>query len=361
MKVLYAVQATGNGHISRANEILPALEKLVEVDVLVSGTESEVGLNHLIKYRRKGLSFSFGKKGGIDFVKTIQSIKAKKFIEEVRSIPVEQYDLVINDFEPLSAWACKMRQIPCISLSHQYAVISPKAPKPKAPDPLAWMILKHFAPCLKGFGFHFQSYDDATFTPIIRSEIRNAYSRNLGHFTVYLPAYSDKKLIEFFKSFPSIQWHIFSKKSKKNYAEGNCWIRPVNNYDFISSFTSCEGIITGAGFETPAEALYMGKKLLVVPMKNQYEQYCNAAALSQMGVPVLKNLKKNKSKKIEKWLRSNNRIQIKFPNQLDDVLHKLLSGFKIEKNATFNHSIKANDTGRIIHAATAANQFTTGV
>jgi UDP:flavonoid glycosyltransferase YjiC (YdhE family) len=49
----------------------------------------------------------------------------------------------------------------------------------------------------------------------------------------------------------------------------------------------CNGIITGGGFETPAEALYMGKKLMSIPIRGQYEQRCNAAALAQMGVTVL--------------------------------------------------------------------------
>ena len=63
MKVLYALQATGNGHISRANEIIPILEQRCDLDILVSGTQSEINLNHHIKYRRKGLSFAFGKNG----------------------------------------------------------------------------------------------------------------------------------------------------------------------------------------------------------------------------------------------------------------------------------------------------------
>ncbi|RYY68461.1 MAG: glycosyl transferase, partial [Chitinophagaceae bacterium] len=37
MKILYALQATGNGHISRASEILPILETMADVDVLLSG------------------------------------------------------------------------------------------------------------------------------------------------------------------------------------------------------------------------------------------------------------------------------------------------------------------------------------
>jgi hypothetical protein len=40
MKVLYAIQGTGNGHISRANEIIPILERRVNLDVLVSGKNS---------------------------------------------------------------------------------------------------------------------------------------------------------------------------------------------------------------------------------------------------------------------------------------------------------------------------------
>lgn len=324
MKVLYALQATGNGHISRANEIIPILEQRCDLDILVSGTQSEINLNHHIKYRRKGLSFAFGKNGGIDFIKTLKSIQTKKFLDEVKSIPVDLYDLVINDFEPLSAWACKKRNIPCVSLSHQYAVIGPNAPKPVSFDPIAWLVLRHFAPSQKGLGFHFDSYDEETLTPVIRSEIKHAYVRNLGHYTVYLPAYSDKKLIKFLSLFPSIQWHIFSKESKKNYAIGNCWIRPITNYDFISSFTTCEGIITGAGFETPAEAMYMGKKLLVVPMKNQFEQLCNATALEKMGVRCLKNVKKNKEKKIRKWLSGTNVVKKDYPDVVEAALDKIL-------------------------------------
>jgi uncharacterized protein (TIGR00661 family) len=44
----------------------------------------------------------------------------------------------------------------------------------------------------------------------------------------------------------------------------------------------CYGIITAGGFETPAEAMYMNKKLLSIPIMRHYEQECNAAALKKM-------------------------------------------------------------------------------
>ena len=42
---------------------------------------------------------------------------------------------------------------------------------------------------------------------------------------------------------------------------------PVNNELFNKSLETCNGLLTGGGFEGPAEALYLGKKLLSVPMK----------------------------------------------------------------------------------------------
>src|SRR5690606_38174368 len=236
-------------------------------------------------------------KGGIDYLKTLQLMNTRHFVREIKSVPVEDYDLVINDLEPLSAWACKQKNVQCIALSHQYAVLLSGSPKPKKFNPMAWLILRYYAPCHDGLGFHFSVYDKKTYTPVIRSEIRNSYNRNHGHYCVYLPAYKDNELIKILSSFKNVSWHIFSKHSKQNYAEKNCWIRPINNYDFISSFTSCEGIICAAGFETPAEALFLNKKLLVVPMKGQYEQLCNAAALKQLGVPVMKKLSISKQDK----------------------------------------------------------------
>jgi UDP:flavonoid glycosyltransferase YjiC (YdhE family) len=44
MKVLYAIQGTGNGHISRARALVPELQKHCELDLLISGTESRLVL-----------------------------------------------------------------------------------------------------------------------------------------------------------------------------------------------------------------------------------------------------------------------------------------------------------------------------
>ena len=52
MKVLYAIQGTGNGHLSRAEEIVPILNKYVDATVLVSGNQSQIQSNFEIDYKK---------------------------------------------------------------------------------------------------------------------------------------------------------------------------------------------------------------------------------------------------------------------------------------------------------------------
>jgi uncharacterized protein (TIGR00661 family) len=89
------------------------------------------------------------------------------------------------------------------------------------------------------------------------------------------------------------------------------------------SFTSCEGILCNAGFETPAEALYMGKKLCVIPMKNQYEQECNAAFLSEMGITTLSDFKKSVHE-IRHWVDNGKPLKIQYPDITKEILEKII-------------------------------------
>ena len=192
MKILYAIQGTGNGHASRALEVVPHLQTRANVDVLISGYQCELKFPFDIKYKYHGLSFIFGKKGGIDFIKTFRKAKIRTLWNAIKTVPIQDYDLVINDFEPITAWACKLRNIPIISLSHQNAVLNKKAPN-YGVFKLERTILKYYSPAQKKIGFHFKTYSSATFLPIIRKEIRYKNPIKKGHYTVYLPAYSNKK------------------------------------------------------------------------------------------------------------------------------------------------------------------------
>lgn len=325
MKILYAIQGTGNGHLSRARDIIPVLQKKnCELDILMSGTQADINIPYPITYQLKGLSFIFGKKGGVDFWETYFKAKTMHLHKEINSLPVENYDLIINDFEPVSAWACKLQKKACISLSHQAAVLSPSAPKPKKKDPLGKLILKKYAPTTKQYGFHFKSYQDNIYTPVIRQDIRNAVCKTEEHYTVYLPSYDDEKILNILSKAKNVTWDVFSKHNKKPFTNKNVTLQPITNKTFVNSMATSKGILCGAGFETPAEALFMKKKLMVIPMKGQYEQQCNAESLKDMGVQVIKSLKKKHLNTIMDWIESDTFIEVNYPDITEQIIDQLL-------------------------------------
>ncbi len=326
MKILYAIQGTGNGHISRAREIIPYLQQYGELDLLVSGTQADVKLSQEVRYAFHGFSFIFGKKGGVDHFRTWKTMNLPRFYSDMKALPVESYQLIINDFEPVTAWACKMKGIPSVSLSHQASFKSRKVPRPKTID---WgkLILSHYAPTTHHVGFHFDRYDKDIYTPVIRKEIRELVVTEGAHYTVYLPALSDERLISLLSQLPHVHWHVFSKHTKETYQKGNVFVEPVHHEHFNQSLASSKGLFTGGGFEGPAEALFLKKKLLVAPMKFQYEQQCNAYALKQFGIPVIWASNRNWVHMLKRFVEEPQEHQFHFEDQTAAIIESVVRTF----------------------------------
>ncbi|WP_333600147.1 glycosyltransferase family protein [Flavobacterium sp.] len=320
MKILYAVQGTGNGHITRAIEIIPYLQQKGNLDILVSGIQSDIELPFPVKYKLCGLSFIFGKKGGIDFWKTFLKLNSGKLLKDIKSLNVTDYDLIISDFEPVSVWAAIKAKKPCIGLSNQVVTLHPLAPKPKKDDMMGKLILQNYAPTQYNYGFHFKRLDATVFTPVIRKEVREMTPTNEGHYTVYLPSYDDVQIINRLKKIPHVDWQVFSKHSKKAYTIFNVSIFPIDSQLFLKSIASSAGVLTNAGFGTTSEALFLKKKLLVIPMKKQYEQHCNAAMLKEMGVAVLKKLSKKNIESISAWVNSDTIVEVDYQDNTEEII-----------------------------------------
>jgi uncharacterized protein (TIGR00661 family) len=327
MKVLYAVQGTGNGHVSRAREVVPILKDYCDLDVFLSGDNSQVQLPFEVKYRSKGFSFYYSKTGGLDYFKSLSRFQARRIYGEIRSFPVELYDLIINDFECLSAYAARLKKVHCIGFSHQAAFLSEHSPRPEKRDWLGEKVLKHYAPCDEKIGLHFDNFDDFIFKPVIRRDVREAKVTDEGHVTVYLPHFHPDFLLPIFSKFKSFHWHIFSAV-KSETRIGNVFIKPISSEGFLKSMASAHAVITGAGFETPAEAIFLGKKILAVPIAGQYEQFCNAAALEKMGVQVIHKADRTFERRLKVWFDSYRPLQIEYPDDTRNIIEKKIFGKK---------------------------------
>ncbi len=331
MKILYAIQGTGNGHITRAIEIIPYLQQKGNLDILVSGIQSDIELPFPVKYKLKGLSFVFGKKGGIDFWKTFMRLNSQRLIKDIKSLNVKEYDLIISDFEPISVWAAIKAKKICIGLSNQVATLHPLAPKPKKDDLMGKVVLQNYAPTLHNFGFHFKKLDETIFTPIIRKEVREIETTINDHYTVYLPSYDDIEIIKILKKINHTQWQVFSKHRKKTSKIHNIEINPIDSKLFLKSMASSKGVITNAGFGTTSEALFLKKKLLVIPMKKQYEQHCNAAMLEEMGVVAIKKLSKKYIEEIIAWIQHGVIIPVDYPDNAKEIIETIISNHNTTK------------------------------
>ena len=110
MRILFGVQGTGNGHISRSRTLARALKSRgVAVDYLFSGRAADgyFEMGEFGDYRTfPGITFA-SHQGRISGWRTLKGLSPLRFWQDLRALDCREYDLVISDFEPLSAHAAR--------------------------------------------------------------------------------------------------------------------------------------------------------------------------------------------------------------------------------------------------------------
>lgn len=90
-------------------------------------------------------------------------------------------------------------------------------------------------------------------------------------------------------------------------------------------FASSSGVICNAGFQLTSEALFLGKKMMVIPMQGQYEQLCNAEALSKFGAKVLSGITSDFKEQLKTWIESqSNTKDVHYPDNVSEVAGRIL-------------------------------------
>jgi uncharacterized protein (TIGR00661 family) len=325
MKIFYAVQATGNGHISRAMELLPHLEQFGTVDIFLSGDNSHLKFDAPVKYRSKGISLYYNCRGGLDYWQIIKGFHPLDLRKEIRELPVHEYDLVLNDFDYITSAACARRKVPSIHFGHQASFRSPMVPRPAKRSLASEWLMKNYVKASAYIGLHFDQYDDFIMGPVVKEAILEAEPTDNGYISVYLASYCEAQLKKIFGAFPDFRFEIFSRETKAEKQEGNIRFIPVNKHLFNKSLIHCSGLITGGGFETPAEALHLGKKLMTIPIRGQYEQQCNAEALRRMGVMCLSSIGEDFPIHFYNWVRLTKPVKRDYNNTIAHCMNRILS------------------------------------
>ncbi|MDO9269953.1 MAG: glycosyltransferase family protein [Methylobacter sp.] len=343
MRIFYGVQGTGNGHITRARVMAKELHAAgCDVTFQFTGRPADkyFDMDVFNGYQsRTGLTFNT-EHGKVNYLKTARDAKPITFIKDVRALDLSGFDLVISDFEPVTAWAAKNQKKKVLGIGHQYA-FNHKIPR-EGSDPIADQVMKYFAPADVGVGLHWHHFGQAILPPIIDTpETPKSIIKN--KIIVYLPFEDQNEVIRLLSPFENFEFHIYSPEvvpSKFDHITCN----PLSRDGFQKDLYDCAGIISNAGFELASEALQLGKKILAKPLHAQMEQISNAAALQQLGYGHTMN--DMDIAVIEHWLHDNNAVHITYPNIAKVLVQWIQSGMP-DMDADFIEAIW--DTVDVLH------------
>ncbi|MDB6061066.1 MAG: hypothetical protein JWM78_1169 [Verrucomicrobiaceae bacterium] len=322
MKILYGVQGTGNGHISRARKMAAQLrEHNADVTFLISGRE-RARLFDMECFgnfeHRIGLTM-VQNNGAVLYWPTATQAKPLQFIRDVRALDVRGYDLVISDFEPVTAWAAKLSNKICMGIGHQYAFQHriPQCENNLASD----AVMKWFAPVDIPVGLHWHHFDTNILPPIIDTQLQ---ARGKKHVLVYLPFEQQSFVTSLLQRFPAIRFVQYSPDVTDS-EQGNVALRQTNLHGFRADLCEAEGVICNAGFELVSECLHMGIPALVKPVKGQMEQHSNALALQQLGWGSAVNELSETT--LHEWLNGERRVvPMEYPDVAAALTEWVLSG-----------------------------------
>ena len=312
MKILYGVQTTGNGHISRSREVIRELKELGhDVRVLLSGRKAAMQseLQDFEPYQKfRGLTFA-SNRGKLKYLQTAFNLNFFQFYRDIASFDGSGYDLVISDFEPISARIARRNSLPSIGVGHQYAFIH-DIPM-RGDNPLARLVIQKFAPVDYPVGLHWHHFNRPILPPIVPHEIDGNGKKIDNKILVYLPFEQLDEVLTLLKPFRRYEFFIYHRLTRAD-DSGHIHLRPYSRAGFLNDLIECSGVISNAGFELASEAMFLGKKILVKPLAGQMEQLSNALAIDSLELGM--EMKRLNIVKVAQFLDRPTGAPIKFPN-----------------------------------------------
>lgn len=324
MKILFGIQGTGNGHISRSRIMASHFSRLgVDVEYLFSGRPSEqlfdmdcFGDFH---YRR-GLTFSTHK-GRVNYLASAWNNKFARFVQDVNQLDLTAYDLVLTDFEPVTAWAARQQSVPVMGIGHQYA-FGGNTPM-TGENVFSKSVMKNFAPAAIGIGLHWHRFNPTILPPIIDTQLTKI-TTGKETVMVYLPfedQYMVTTILRSLGDYHFIQYSPELVDSEKD----NVSLRATNLDGFRHDLASASRVICNSGFELISECLHMGIPVLAKPVGGQMEQLSNALALRQLGyADVVSSIGKLS---IRSWLDHRAAgVTMKLPDVAGEIVEWIMQG-----------------------------------
>ena len=316
-RFIFTVQGEGRGHLTQAISLTQiAREAGHEVVGYAVGSfqgrkipaffADFIGDTPIIQYESPSINYGKGK--SVQLGKTAMQAFTKfgtywksatqlgEFIEEL------QPDGIVNFYESITGlYNLKSgSKIPCMSVGHQYLLLSEhfESISEKAIDRyllnLNTRITAIGSQKLLGLSFRELPNDlkrnIMTVPPLLRQEVKSIQPEAGENWLAYLTHHRlADEIMAWSEKHPEVKldcfWDNPNHKSIYVYSD-SLTFHPIDAEKYLAKMTHCAGLITTAGFESVAEAMYLGKPVMMVPVPNHIEQMINAydGELSGAGV-----------------------------------------------------------------------------
>ena len=212
-------------------------------------------------------------------------------------------DVVVNFFEPLvGLYALRYRPaVPIVAVAHQYMFLHPAYRFPSGRRVqrwaarafarlTAWGATRRLALSLYPVPNSSQK-SLSVLPPLLRADLfRQPQGRSEPFFLVYIlnSGYADE-VIQWHERHPRVRLHCFwdrpDAKPVEAYDE-TLTFHQLDDEKFLSLMARCRGFVSTAGFESIAEAMYLGTPVLAIPVEGHYEQLCNAVDAVRAGAGI---------------------------------------------------------------------------
>jgi len=212
-------------------------------------------------------------------------------------------DVVVNFFEPLMGLYAVTHSpsVPVVAVAHQYMFLHPDYRFPAGrwgrrwaarafARLTAWGASRRLA--LSLYPAADRPQDNLTvLPPLLRTGVfRQPRDQSEPFFLVYIlnSGYA-KEVIRWHEQHPDVPLHCFWDRpdaAPVDAYDDTLTFHQLDDEKFLRLMARCRGFVSTAGFESVAEAMYLGTPVQVVPVAGHYEQRCNAIDAVRAGAGV---------------------------------------------------------------------------
>jgi uncharacterized protein (TIGR00661 family) len=299
MRIVYGCNSQGQGHLGKAAVLAPLLEaRGDDVRVISSGPTPPANYQFTWHQHLAGLEYAI-ENGHADVGRTLRNWlqSSPALLRSLRTlrrmIDEFQPELIISDFEPLTA--SPLLDPPCevVSVCRQVTLLDPAVDTPAPTSVHAKLVRTMIRLFTLGadrkHGYHYAPDSFRCLPPIIRPELFSLRPTVGDHILVYnhsfvLDGEADRLIAWASDRRIAVRAYGFEEIPRGH--AGYVRFQPSSRQQMLLDLATSRGVLTTAGLTTPAEGFLLGKPVCVVPLPDQWEQQANAIHLENAGMAV---------------------------------------------------------------------------